>query len=174
MGGTRPSRERPRPMRRNPWLAAGGTAGALAVAIVLARQLQHGRGERRFALIQKYCTECHNADDLAGDVSLERLTADSVPQHAEIFEAAIRKLRGQLMPPPGSPRPSQKEIDGLVAFLERSIDEHAPRQAGYVAAQRLSRTEYAGAVKALLDVDIDASEYLPAEIEVEGFSNIAA
>jgi hypothetical protein len=161
-------------MRPIHWLAASAAAGAAAVAVVLAVQLPHASDQRRFALIQKYCTECHNPDDLAGDISFKGLTAESVPQHAEIFEGAVRKLRGHLMPPPGSPRPSAEEIDGLVAFLERSIDEHSPRQAGYVAAQRLSRSEYAHAVKALLDVDIDAAEFLPAEIEVEGFSNVAA
>ena len=97
-----------------------------------------------------------------------------MPQHPEQFEAAIVKLRGRLMPPPGNPQPSQGEVDELVATLERTIDEHAPRQAGYVAAQRLSRAEYAHAVKALLDVEIDPEEYLPAEIEVHGFTNIAA
>jgi hypothetical protein len=161
-------------MRPIHWLAASAAAGAAAVAVVLAVQLPHASDQRRFALIQKYCTECHNPDDLAGDISFKGLTAETVPQHAEIFEGAVRKLRGHLMPPPGSPRPSAEEIDGLVAFLERSIDEHSPRQAGYVAAQRLSRSEYAHAVKALLDVDIDAAEFLPAEIEVEGFSNVAA
>jgi hypothetical protein len=133
-------------MRPNQWLAASVVAGAAAVAVVLAVRFQHGQGERRFALIQKYCTECHNPDDLAGDISFKGVAAGSIPQHAEMFEGAVRKLRGHLMPPPGSPRPAPKEIDGLVAFLERSIDEHAPSQAGYVAAQRLSRTEYASAV----------------------------
>ena len=97
-----------------------------------------------------------------------------MPQHAEQFEAAIVKLRGRLMPPPGNPQPTTAEIDGLIASLERSIDEHAPPIAGYVAAQRLNRTEYAVAVKALLDVEIDPKEYLPAEIEIHGFTNIAA
>ena len=84
------------------------------------------------------------------------------------------KLRGRLMPPPGEPQPTAEEVDGLIASLENSIDEHAPQHAGYVAAQRLSRTEYAHAVKALLDVEIDPEEYLPAEIEIHGFTNIAA
>ena len=35
-------------------------------------------------------------------------------------------------------------------------------------------SDLASAVKALLDVDIDPKEYLPAEIEVQGFTNIAA
>ncbi len=97
-----------------------------------------------------------------------------MPQHAAQFEAAIVKLRGRLMPPPGNPQPSKADVDGLIATLERTIDEHAPQQIGYVAAQRLDRTEYANAVKALLDVDIDPKEYLPAEIEIHGFTNIAA
>src|SRR5690606_4389945 len=105
----------------------------------------------------------------------EALSADTVPQHAEVFEKVITKLRGGLMPPPGGPRPRQEDVDGLIAWLERSIDETAPRDAaGYVPAQRLSRTEYAHAVKDLLGVTIDPAEHLPAEIEVDGFTNIAA
>jgi uncharacterized protein DUF1592/uncharacterized protein DUF1588/uncharacterized protein DUF1585/uncharacterized protein DUF1595/uncharacterized protein DUF1587/cbb3-type cytochrome c oxidase subunit III len=160
-------------LRRTYWTAAI-TIAATAVAVALAYGLKEKRDEQRFAVLDKYCTECHNPAELAGEISFEGLARESVPQHAEQFEAAIGKLRGRLMPPPGNPQPSQEEIDGLVTYLERSIDDNAPRQAGYVAAQRLSRTEYASAVKALLDVDIDAKEYLPAEIEIHGFTNIAA
>jgi hypothetical protein len=137
-------------------------------------QLEQRRDERRFAVLDRYCTECHNPAELAGELSLEGLTLGEIPEHAERFEAAIVKLRGRLMPPPGNPQPTADEVDGLIATLEKTIDHQAPRQAGYVAAQRLSRTEYATAVKALLDVDIDPEEYLPAEIEIHGFTNIAA
>jgi hypothetical protein len=160
-------------MRRNLWLA-GAAIAVVAALVVLAGRHDQRRAEQTFALLDRYCTECHNPSELAGDLSFEGLTLDSVPQHAEQFEAAIVKLRGRLMPPPGEPQPSRDEIDGLIAELEHTIDEHAPRQAGHVAAQRLSRSEYATAVKALLDVDIDAKEYLPAEIEIHGFTNIAA
>ena len=40
--------------------------------------------------------------------------------------------------------------------------------------ERLNRTEYAAAVKALLGVDVKANEVLPQDIQVEGFDNIAA
>ena len=160
-------------MRLKYWLPAAATLAA-AVAVVLVTRLDEWRERERFAVLDRYCTECHNAAELAGERSFEGLTLDEVPQHAEQFEAAIVKLRGRLMPPPGEPQPSAKEVDGLIASLERSIDEHAPQHAGYVAAQRLSRTEYAVAVKALLDVEIDPEEYLPAEIEIHGFTNIAA
>src|SRR5262249_32188365 len=79
------------------------------------------------------------------------------------------------MPPPGMPAPSQQEVDALVGWLESTLDESGKAHlAGHVSVQRLNRTEYANAVQDLLAVEIDAKQYLPAEIEVEGFSNIAA
>src|SRR5262245_45183626 len=160
-------------MRLKYWLPAAVTVAAIGAA-VLVTQLEQRRDERRFAVVSKYCTDCHNPGDFAGELSFEGLKPGDIPAHADKFEAAIVKLRGRLMPPPGNPQPTADEVDGLIATLEKTIDEHAPKQAGYVAAQRLSRTEYAHAVKALLDVDIDPEEYLPAEIEVHGFTNIAA
>jgi hypothetical protein len=160
-------------MRLKYWLPAAVSVAAVAAAVLVV-QLEQRRDERRFAVIDRYCTDCHNAAELAGEISFEGLRLDEIPQHPEQFESAIVKLRGRLMPPPGNPQPTAQEVDGLIASLEKTIDENAPKQAGYVAAQRLSRTEYAYAVKALLDVEIDPEEYLPAEIEVHGFTNIAA
>ena len=131
--------------------------------------------EQQWAVVQSYCVNCHNTVVRAGDIMFDRLTAESVPENAEIFETAVRKLRGRLMPPPGNRQPAQQEIDALVSWLESSIDESSEAPvAGHVPVQRLNRTEYANAVKDLLAVEIDPEEYLPAEIEVEGFSNIAS
>ncbi|MGE5182709.1 MAG: DUF1592 domain-containing protein, partial [Acidobacteriota bacterium] len=47
-------------------------------------------------------------------------------------------------------------------------------KAAHVPVQRLNRTEYAASVKDLLGVEIDATQYLPNEVEVDGFDNIAA
>jgi hypothetical protein len=164
-------------MRRSQqWLAAAAVAGVAVGAALITVWLERAREQERWGMLQHYCTECHNSLDLAGELSFEDLTPDSVPQHAEVFETVVNKLRGRLMPPPGSPQPEQANIDAMIAWLERSIDAGAEQQheAGYVPAQRLSRTEYASAVKDLLDVEIDPTEHLPAEIEVDGFTNIAA
>ena len=161
-------------MLRRPlgWVAA---AGVVAVAAVLIWRFEGARDQERWALLETYCVDCHNSLDLAGDLSFEGLGPDTIPEHAEVFEKAIAKLRGRLMPPPGARQPAQEEIDGLITWLERTIDEGAEyRQVGYVGAQRLNRTALSKAVKDLLGVDIDATEYLPAEIEVDGFTNIAA
>ncbi len=131
--------------------------------------------EQQWSVVQSYCVGCHNTIVRAGDIMFDQLTADSVPEHPEIFETAVRKLRGRLMPPPGNPQPSQQEIDSLVSWLESSLDENSEAPvAGHVPVQRMNRNEYANAVKDLLAVEIDPEEHLPAEIEVEGFNNIAA
>src|SRR5258706_3326252 len=131
--------------------------------------------EPQWSVIQTYCFGCHNPGVRPGNLLLSELNADSVPQHPEIFEKAVRKLRGRQMPPPGNLQPSQKEIDALIGWLESTLDESSKAHlAGRVAVQRLNRTEYANAVKDLLAVEIDPNQYLPADIAVEGFTNIAA
>src|SRR6202162_5737137 len=131
--------------------------------------------ESRWSTIQTYCFGCHNEFVKAGNLFLNQLSAESVPEHPEIFEKAVRKLRGRQMPPPGAPQPSQQEVDALVGWLESTLDETGKAHlAGHVAVERLNRTEYANAVKDLLAVEIDPSQYLPADIAVEGFTNIAA
>src|ERR1700693_607006 len=131
--------------------------------------------ESQWSTIQTYCFGCHNKYVRAGNLFLNQLSAESVPEHPEIFEKAVRKLRGRQMPPPGAPQPSQQEVDALVGWLESTLDETGKAHlAGHVAVERLNRTEYANAVKDLLAVEIDPTQYLPADIAVEGFSNIAA
>ena len=130
--------------------------------------------EKHAALIETYCTDCHNPLDLAGDFAFSSLDLENVGQHQEIWEAAIGKLRGRLMPPAGARQPAQEEIDELVAYLEAAVDASADKsRVGHVPVQRLNRREFAASVKSLLGVDIDPEEILPREIEVDGFDNIA-
>src|SRR6202163_3936682 len=131
--------------------------------------------DSQWSTIQTYCCGCHNEFVKAGNLFLNQLSAESVPEHPEIFEKAVRKLRGRQMPPPGAPQPSQQEVDALIGWLESTLDKSGMEHlAGRVAVERLNRTEYANAVQDLLAVEIDPTQYLPADIAVEGFSNIAA
>ena len=124
----------------------------------------------------RFCTDCHNDAEAAGDLSLESVTAADVAAKPEIFEQVIRKLRGGLMPPPGEPRPDTEEAHALVVALERYLDETAAARGpepGRVALHRMNRTEYATAVQDLLGVRIDARSMLPADMASEGFDNVA-
>jgi mono/diheme cytochrome c family protein len=130
---------------------------------------------QQMAVIKQYCAGCHNDRAKAGGFSFDGITAAGIAQHGELFEKAVRKLRGRVMPPPGARQPSATEIDSLVSFLEDSLDKaagqsHIPEQA---VLHRLNRKEYANAVKDLLAVDVNAEELLPADDVAEGFDNIA-
>jgi hypothetical protein len=127
-------------------------------------------------LFGRYCTDCHNDAEAAGDLSLERVTAEAVAGKPEIFEQVIRKLRGGLMPPPGEPRPDADDRLELVAALERHLDATAAARGpepGRVALHRMNRTEYAAAVEQLLGLSIDARSMLPADMASDGFDNVA-
>ena len=127
------------------------------------------------ALLNTYCIGCHNARTKIGNLALDTLDLTNAADNAQTWEKAVRKLRGRLMPPPGSPQPAQKDVDAFVAFMENNLDTHAKGPtAGHVPIQRLNRTEYAAAVKALVGVDVQEKEVLPQDIEVEGFDNVAA
>jgi Protein of unknown function (DUF1592)/Protein of unknown function (DUF1588)/Protein of unknown function (DUF1585)/Protein of unknown function (DUF1587)/Protein of unknown function (DUF1595) len=155
-------------------VAAIALAGGAAL-LVQRTDLFRDRSADQWGLLNHYCMDCHNAAEATGGVVFEGLKPDGVPVHAALFEKAVRKLRGRLMPPPGNPQPAQADLDAFVGWLERSIDKsEGAHAAGHVPAQRLTRTEYAAAVKDLLAVDIDPAQYLPNEQEVDGFDNIAA
>src|SRR5437868_10603298 len=60
-------------------------------------------------------------------------------------------------------------------MMENTLDSAAKGpQAGHVTIQRLNRTEYAASVKALVGVDLKATDVLPQDGQLEGFDNIAA
>src|SRR5262244_607312 len=126
------------------------------------------------AMLSTYCYTCHNTRLKTGGLALDSLDLQTPEENAQIWEKALRKLRGHLMPPPGSRQPQQQEIDSFVAWMENTLDSRAKgSKAGYVPIQRLNRTEYAASVKALVGVDVNAQDILPQDIQVGGFDNIA-
>jgi hypothetical protein len=131
--------------------------------------------EHQWGLLQQYCFECHNFEDWAGGVAFDTMTADTVAADAEIWEEAVRKLRGGLMPPPGEPRPDQAGTASFVGWLEGYLDHTAAAAPvpGRVALHRLNRTEYANAIRDLLALEVDPAALLPKDDISDGFDNIA-
>src|SRR5262245_66339655 len=83
------------------------------------------RPESQWSTIQTYCLVCHNKDVRAGNLLLDQLGADSVRGHPEIFEKVVRKLRGRQMPPPGFLQPTHQEIEALLGWHERTMDDNS-------------------------------------------------
>jgi len=131
-------------------------------------------------LATNFCEKCHNTTDWAGSLAMDSMDLAHTDQDPEVWEKAIVKLRGRLMPPAGEKQPEQPEIDSVIHYLETSLDQAAKDQAaantervGHVPIQRLNRTEFAQSVRDLIGVQVDPKQILPTEIEVEGFSNIS-
>ncbi|HUQ50634.1 MAG TPA: DUF1592 domain-containing protein [Gammaproteobacteria bacterium] len=132
------------------------------------------QGDEQWPFVERYCTECHNDTDLTADIAFDKLSPDDVAAHADVFERAVRKLRGRLMPPPGGLEPSTAETDAFVAWLEATLDAAAPAPGpGYVTPHRMNRTEYANAIRDLLALEVDPATLLPVDGAEHGFDNIA-
>ena len=128
------------------------------------------------ATIQQYCVGCHNDRLKTGGASFQNITVESVAQNPELFEKAVRKLRGRVMPPPGARQPDAKAVDSLVSYLETSLDKlpNDARITDKVVLHRLNREEYQNSVRDLLLVDIDASQMLPPDDTAQGYDNVAS
>ena len=132
--------------------------------------------EAQLATFKQYCQGCHNDKAKTGGVTFEGVTASSISKDPELFEKAVRKLRGRVMPPPGSKQPDGKTVDALVGYLETSLDKLPNPQhiSDQVTLHRLNREEYQNAVHDLLLVDVKADEVLPPDDTAQGFDNIAS
>ncbi|MEE2635889.1 MAG: DUF1592 domain-containing protein [Acidobacteriota bacterium] len=148
------------------------------------------------AALEQYCVTCHNERVVSGagvaasplvaqlratGLAFDRLDVSNVAPDAEAWEAVVRKLRVGAMPPVGRPRPDQATIEAVAGWLERSLDRHAalaPDPGARPSLHRLSRTEYANAVRDLLALDdlpkeLDIEVMLPADNATSGFDNLA-
>jgi mono/diheme cytochrome c family protein len=128
------------------------------------------------ALVDEYCTTCHDADEQKGGLALDSAGLQDVSQHPEVWEKVVRKLRARQMPPVGKKdRPDEATYDAVIAYLEASLDRAAaahPNPGRTSTLRRLTRTEYQNAIRDLLALDIDAASLLPADESSYGFDNV--
>ena len=132
--------------------------------------------DQHWGMLKQYCSKCHNAEDWAGGVAFDTMTPQEIPDQAEIWEHAMRKLRGRLMPPPGNPQPDAATIHSFVGWMENTLDTAAATRPdpGRVSLHRLNRKEYANAVWDLLRVNVDPNTILPQDDRSDGFDNVAS
>ena len=133
------------------------------------------------ALLNRYCVTCHNDKLKTAGLVLNPADLDHVAGTAETWEKVVRKLRAGAMPPAGAPKPDAATANDLRSYLEAELDRAAaehPRPGKLPLLHRLSRTEYANAVRDLLDIqalpkELDFSLLLPADNSSSGFDNLA-
>jgi mono/diheme cytochrome c family protein len=126
--------------------------------------------------VETYCVGCHNDRSKAGGLSLAGFDVTKADAHADVAEKVVRKLRTGMMPPRGASKKLEAPARDLLATaLETTLDRGAAlnRNPGRRSFQRLNRAEYAAAIRTLVGLDIDVSQYLPADTISASFDNIA-
>ena len=149
--------------------AGAGQGSAAGVAQTARADAEANR------VVQGTCRTCHNDRTLRGNLSLERFDVRDAVEHAEVAERMVRKLRAGMMPPPGPRRPDAAALLNLAETLERRLDAAAALapDPGSRPFQRLNRAEYAQAIRDLLDLEVDAGDWLPLDPVSANFDNIA-
>jgi Protein of unknown function (DUF1592)/Protein of unknown function (DUF1588)/Protein of unknown function (DUF1587)/Protein of unknown function (DUF1585)/Protein of unknown function (DUF1595) len=127
------------------------------------------------ALLKRYCITCHNGVMRRGGLLLDQVDVEQPGRDPQTWEKVVRKLRTGMMPPSGAPRPDRATLDRLASVVEDALDHAAATtpNPGAPVLHRLNRTEYANAVRDLLDLPVDATALLPGDDSSEGFDNIA-
>ena len=59
------------------------------------------------ALLDTYCVTCHNQKAKTAGLALDGADFVRPSNSSEVWEKVIRKLRAEMMPPVGSPRPEK-------------------------------------------------------------------
>jgi len=141
---------------------------------------RHADAAATRTLLDRYCTECHNEADFAGNLVIEPAKLQAAAADTEHWEKIVRKLRAETMPPEGR-RPEHPEYVRAASYLEAELDAAAagrPNPGDVPAFRRLTRTEYRNAIRDLLALDnlpseLDFELLLPADNAASGFDNIA-
>jgi hypothetical protein len=127
-------------------------------------------------VVQRTCIACHNDVALTQGLTLQSFDVAKADQNMAVAEKMVKKLRAGFMPPPVAPyKPGGDTLQALAGALETVLDNAAKKNPnpGYRTFPRLNRTEYSLAIRELLDLDVDAGDWLPQDPKSANFDNIA-
>jgi hypothetical protein len=132
-------------------------------------------GTARLAqFMEEHCFACHGYGSKEGGLAIDELLNAAVADHTEHWETIVRKLVARQMPPVGESRPDETayndSISQLVTELDRKVAEQ-PNPGRTDTFRRLNRTEYQNAIRDLLALEVDVSQFLPGDESSHGFDN---
>jgi cytochrome c551/c552 len=126
------------------------------------------------ALVNQYCTGCHNQKLKTGGVALDNVDTAKVAADANTWEKVLRKISSGEMPPSGLPHPNSAAATSFTGWLGGQLDQAAASHPnpGHPTIHRLNRAEYSNAIRDLLALDVQPGSRLPADDSGYGFDNI--
>ena len=144
-----------------------------ALLLMLAPSL-FGATPDRDAFLQQFCVGCHAGDSPPSDLALDGVDAHDPSAQPDVWERVIRKLGAGEMPPAGAPRPDAATLEAFRGGLVEELDASANESpfAGRTVIRRLNRTEYANAIRDILNINVPVANRLPPDGQASGFDNI--
>ncbi|MDB6120234.1 MAG: hypothetical protein JWO08_4015 [Verrucomicrobiaceae bacterium] len=130
------------------------------------------------AFLEKYCTECHDADVKKGGLNLTALSSqlDKAETLAEWVKVHDR-VRSNEMPPEKKPRPEAKELEAAMTALAKDLnvaDSTRQQRDGRARLRRLNRTEFENSIRDLLAMPaLKLKDSLPPDGKAHGFDRLA-
>jgi hypothetical protein len=172
-----PESPQPRPKGRkiaraavNALLAVAAGARACAGAPEAVATFKHDVSP----ILEDYCYECHGDGMARGKVAFDELSDADIAGRTDLWFAALKNLRSNIMPPAGRPQPSPEEARRIAEWIKYSafaIDPSDP-DPGRVTIRRLNRIEYGRTVRTLLGVDYPSEAEFPPDDTGNGFDNM--
>ncbi len=151
----------------------------LLLQMMCSARLMAGAPEEEFPkvlpLLQKYCFTCHSTQKKDGELDLEQYkTYAKAYDGRKVWDSVQSRYLSREMPPEGAPSPTDEERVILNEWFAEMVkvegacnsvanDRNTNFYRGHVMSRRLTRTEYANAVRDLLGVEIDVSNLLPSD-----------
>jgi hypothetical protein len=152
---------------------------ALAAPPATSDATDAGQFEDQFRpLLVRYCLACHSGEKPKGELLLDKLAPDFADARArEHWTTVVERLQAGEMPPKEKPRPPEKEVKALIAWLSPRLaaaDAAARAAQGRVVLRRLNRVEYENTVCDLLGIRVKLKDQLPQDGSADGFDNAGA
>ena len=129
--------------------------------------------EKPFALIEKYCLDCHDSDTEKGDINLDVESIDWTSAESQhLWERVLKAMDEGMMPPAKKKQPTAAEREELSLWLDSSLLKNIA--INRTPPRRLSNTEYETTIKQLFEQhDFKLPVGFPPDAKYHGFNNLA-
>lgn len=135
-------------------------------------------------IIRAKCLECHRGEKTEGEFDLSKyLDGDAAVEAGDAWERVARRVRLNEMPPKDSPGLTDPEKSAFHRWVDSRPGQDLCRQLasdetqswyrGHVMSRRLTRTEYANAIRDTIGVTVSTNELPPSDgAGGEGFDTV--
>ncbi|RLT05117.1 MAG: DUF1587 domain-containing protein, partial [Planctomycetota bacterium] len=124
-------------------------------------------------LLQKYCTRCHNADNMESGIRVDQLTAAMEDRQLPLWKGLLKQVADGDMPPADEPQPSAEQRKSLTDWITRAMTAARSRPVPKNGSvRRLTVAQYRNTLRDLLGLEEDLTDALPPDgISKDGFAN---